>query len=42
VNDMYVDLITGFDSNGDANEVRTTGKPKNAIRLNENRSWKLI
>ena len=30
------------DSDGGAKEVRTTGEPKDYIRLNENRSWKLM
>ena len=30
------------DSDGDAKNVRTTGEPKHYIRLNENRSWKLM
>ena len=30
------------DSDGDAKKVRNTGEPKNVIRLNENRSWKLM
>ena len=30
------------DSDGGAKEVRTTGEPKHYIRLNENRSWKLM
>ena len=30
------------DSYGEAKKVRTTGEPKHFIRLNENRSWKLV
>jgi hypothetical protein len=30
------------DGDGDAKKARTTGEPKHVIRLNENRSWKLI
>ena len=30
------------DSDGDAKNVRTTGEPRHYIRLNENRSWKLM
>ena len=30
------------DSDGGAKKVRTTGEPKHFIRLNENRSWKLM
>ena len=30
------------DSDRDANKVRTTGEPKNVIRLNENKGWKLM
>jgi hypothetical protein len=31
-----------LDSDGDAEKVKTTEKPNNFIRLNENRSWKLM
>ena len=30
------------DSDGDAKKVRTMGEPKHVIRLNENRSWRLM
>jgi hypothetical protein len=30
------------DSDGEAKKDRTTGEPKNYIRLNENQSWKLM
>ena len=30
------------DSDGDAKNVRTMGEPKHYIRLNENKSWKLM
>ena len=30
------------DCEEDAKKVRTTGEPKHYIRLNENRSWKLM
>ena len=35
-------LYEASDSDGGAKEVRTTGEPKHYIRLNENRSWKLM